>query len=313
VVFRSSPSPTNTPVRGSPPAAGRPAPASSSAAAAVWSIRSCCGSISSSSFGGMRNRSSGTVRRSTKYPGGQSRSAWPQPFRFGAGAGRSPPPRTCSWNLRRSSHGPKWVAIPTTATGSGGGSDNPSPVATAFRGNGVKSSVWPTNSSSKRWAFTPPNPNPLTAARRGSPGRGFSHGSASRSTRNGPPSYFKPGPGARKFACGGRTLLANARSTLATAAAPAPVRRCPTVDFTDPIVHCPGTQPSAPHSSRRLSNSTASPTGVPVAWHSIRSTSAGRHPACVYAARIARSCPSRSGASRFPRMSLDSPAPAMTA
>ncbi len=51
------------------------------------------------------------------------------------------------------------------------------------------------------------------------------------------------------------------------------------MDFTEPMTHCPGAHPLSPHSSRRLSNSTASPTGVPVAWHSIRSTSCGCHPA----------------------------------
>ena len=35
-----------------------------------------------------------------------------------------------------------------------------------------------------------------------------------------------------------------------------------------------------PQSDLRLSISTASPTGVPVAWHSIRSTSPGLQPAC---------------------------------
>ena len=42
----------------------------------------------------------------------------------------------------------------------------------------------------------------------------------------------------------------------------------------------PGDAASSFQSSARLANSTASPTGVPVAWHSIRSTSDGRQPAC---------------------------------
>ena len=99
---------------------------------------------------------------------------------------------------------------------------------------------------------------------------------------------------------------------MTSAAAPAPVSRWPTVDLTDPMTHCPGFQPSSPHSSLRLSNSTASPTGVPVAWHSIRSGKFGFHPARLYAERIARSWPSLAGASRLPCMSFDTPAPHKT-
>ena len=63
------------------------------------------------------------------------------------------------------------------------------------------------------------------------------------------------------------TVSPSARSRI-SAAAPAAVRRWPMFDFTEPITHCPGVHPSSPQSILRLSSSTASPTGVPVAWHS---------------------------------------------
>ena len=146
----------------------------------------------------------------------------------------------------------------------------------------------PVHSSISRWAFTPPKPKPLTAARRGSSGARRFHRSGRVSTLNGPSAYRSPAAGSAKFACGGSVSAFIASSTFVSAAAPAPVSRWPTVDFTEPIVHCPGDHPDSPHSSRRLSNSTASPTGVPVAWHSINSASCGFHPARAYAARIAR-------------------------
>ena len=63
-------------------------------------------------------------------------------------------------------------------------------------------------------------------------------------------------------------------------APPAPVSRCPTFDFTVPNTQRCGLPVSSRHSVWRLSSSTPSPTGVPVAWHSMRSTSPGRQPAC---------------------------------
>ncbi len=62
-----------------------------------------------------------------------------------------------------------------------------------------------------------------------------------------------------------------------------------------------------------LRTSTASPTGVPVAWHSTSETVSGATPAAAYASPIARSCPSWAGLSRpRPRPSLDSPMPRIT-
>ncbi len=158
----------------------------------------------------------------------------------------------------------------------------------------------------------PPKPNALTAARRGSrpPRRG--QGRAASRTVNGLSSSPAPAGGVRKLAVGGSVACSSASSTLSSPAAPAPVSRWPTLAFTAPSAHCPGRHGSPAHSSLRLDSSMPSPTGVPVAWHSIRSTSAGRQPACRYAARIARNWPSRAGASRPPPRSFDRPMPRMT-
>ena len=64
-MFGSRLTPTYTPVRS--PSAGRDR-VSSSASAATCSMSVCCGSISSSSFGGMRKRANGTVRDSIGDP-----------------------------------------------------------------------------------------------------------------------------------------------------------------------------------------------------------------------------------------------------
>nr|WP_242515865.1 hypothetical protein [Sorangium cellulosum] len=68
-----------------------------------------------------------------------------------------------------------------------------------------------------------------------------------------------------------------------------------------------------PNTSVSVAISVASPSGVPVAWHSSSETSPGSTPAIAYAARIARSWPSTAGASRpRPRPSFDSPTPRIT-
>jgi hypothetical protein len=122
----------------------------------------------------------------------------------------------------------------------------------------------------------PPKPNALTAARLGCPGPRRGHGLGWRSTSNGEPAIPSPGAGLSKFAVGGSVPLCSANSALVTAAAPAAVSRCPTVDFTEPITPRPA-PPNPSHKVFRLANSTASPTGVPVAWHSTISTSEGDH------------------------------------
>ena len=81
------------------------------------SMSNCCGSVSSSSFGGMRNRSMGNVQFVDVEAGGHG-CGRPAPSRSPSAAvrprrrrGRAP------GTSRRSSHGPKCAAIPTTAIG----------------------------------------------------------------------------------------------------------------------------------------------------------------------------------------------------
>ena len=164
-------------------------------------------------------------------------------------------------------------------------------------------------SSSRTWALVPPKPNPLTAARRGRARSG--QASACVGTRRSVPARSTLGLSRSKLAIGGITPRLIASTVLISAAAPAPVSRCPTLALTAP--RYAGPAGSVPRSWARLVSSTTSPTGVPVAWHSIRSTSPGCQSAPRYADCIDRSCPSVLGASRLPSTSLDSPTPRTTA
>jgi hypothetical protein len=150
----------------------------------------------------------------------------------------------------------------------------------------------------------PPNPNALTAATRG-PFDG--HASSAASRRNG--ESRSASIGASVPIIGGRRPAANAPNTLIIAATPATVTRCPRFDLSDPI----GSSSHPANTSIIDRTSVASPTGVPVAWHSISDTSEGRRSAASYASRIARTCPASSGA-RNPRPlpSFDSPIPRIT-
>jgi hypothetical protein len=74
---------------------------------------------------------------------------------------------------------------------------------------------------------------------------------------------------------GGRTPAFMAASTFSSAAMPATVIRCPRFDFTDPI----GTSRQPANIAALLRISVASPTAVPVAWHSSSETSDGCRPA----------------------------------
>ncbi len=124
----------------------------------------------------------------------------------------------------------------------------------------------------------PPKPKALTAARRGRPGARGSQGSAADSTRRPPSAGIVPGAGSRKFAVGGRTPRPMARRTFMSPAAPAPVRRWPTLDLTEPTTQG---EDAPALSSRRERISSPSPTGVPVAWHSTRSGSPASQPAAA--------------------------------
>ncbi len=159
----------------------------------------------------------------------------------------------------------------------------------------------------------PPKPKPLIAARRGSFSPRRIHGSFWRKTRNGLPSRAIFGPGWRKFDVCGNTPRSMASRVLIKLAPPAAVSRWPMLAFTAPSTHWPGRLATPRQSSARLANSTASPTGVPVAWHSIKSTWSGDQPAWRYARRNARNWPSELGESKLPSRSLDRPMPRIIA
>ncbi len=229
------------------------------ASAATRSISDCWGSISASSLGGMRNwpigNSSERMRRSSGRPSGpedqssESLAAFQRP-ELGGDADDGD---------RRGLAG-----SPRGASTADVGDDRPAG----------------THSSISTWALMPPKPNPLMAARRGRPECRAGHGSARVRTRNGLSSSPSCGLDRSKFAVGGRVRCFSAIRTLSRPAAPAAVSAWPMFALTEPITHWPARQPASPQSALRLATSTASPRGVPVAWHSIRSTSSGRQPAC---------------------------------
>ena len=133
-------------------------------------------------------------------------------------------------------------------------------------------------SSKSRCALTPPKPKPLSATRLGTSGALRFQGLASVGKRNGdgPVSSAK---GSGLAEAGGMTPWASAERALERPGVPAAVSRWPTTPLTDPRAHRPAGPSSPRQSSWRLSNSMASPTGVPVAWHSIQSTMPGDQPA----------------------------------
>ena len=136
VLFRSRAMPIKTPVD---ELLSRSHPALCSASAAVCSMSSCCGSISSISRGGIRKRLAGSVTSSIVKPANgvaSSLSVWNhllsdapcQPF-GGVGTAAVSPPSTRSWNARSDCHWPKRASMPTTAMAScfscgGRGTDN---------------------------------------------------------------------------------------------------------------------------------------------------------------------------------------------
>ena len=185
-------------------------------------------------------------------------------------------------NASRFCQCPTRTAIPTTAIGSCGVADcagstegagrgvaTPFPVCT---GCGIHSSI-------NKWALMPPNPKPLIAARRGTFAARRCHGWPALRIENGLPAKCTLPDGVSKFATGGRQSCCKASSVLISPALPAAVSRCPIFDLTALSTHWPSRQSVPCHKRARLSNSTASPTGVPVAWHSIRSTRSGDQPA----------------------------------
>ena len=161
-------------------------------------------------------------------------------------------------------------------------------------------------SSRTMWKFVPPNPNALTAARRGSPSC-FGNSRASRGTWKLPNSI--PGFGFSKCRLGGMTFSRSAKLALSSPAAPAAALRWPMFDFTDPSA----TGPSAPNVSCRHCTSTTSPTFVDVPWPSTIPHVRGDSPAAFHARSMASFWPSGLGAVRpLPLPSLEAPTARIT-
>ena len=163
--------------------ADRPSERRASASDATCSISDCCGSISPSSFG--RNPKlidpkfevvdeEAGKRAMFPGPGDETRGFRGFPTSLCGGDAaicRSPSDHALPKAGTIRSSGPKWAATPTIAIGRAGRSARePKPAGTRRRAAAGGASGAATHSSIKTWALMPPNPNPLTAARRGCPG-----------------------------------------------------------------------------------------------------------------------------------------------
>ena len=203
-------------------------------------MSNCCGSVSSSSFGGMRKRSIGMCELlDRRSPAGDGSLASPQPFAFGVGSTASPSEDVL---LKRRACRPTGRSAPPARRSRSASRTSTRPRTARICLLGAAA---PVHSSSNRWAFTPPKPKPLTAAPRARRRAGPTAPAAAAPGTARPRSAARR-PARAKFACGGSVPAFIASSTFATAAAPAPVSRCPTVDFTEPIAHCPAPSPIRP-------------------------------------------------------------------
>ena len=105
------------------------------------------------------------------------------------------------------------------------------------------------------WALMPPKPKALTAALRGISAWRETHSAASVWTLKG---LWNKGlflVGSLKLFDGGSLLFFNASNTLSVPAAPAPVKRCPMLDFTEPMGQIPVWAAMSSHKVARLLNS----------------------------------------------------------
>ena len=165
-------------------------------------------------------------------------------------------------------------------------------------------------SSIATWKLVPPNPKAETLARRILPS---GHASALVITRNGHFVQSTIGLGVSKFTEGGKTLLYKANEVLIRAAIPAAALACPIWLFTLPKPMVPGLA-YGPNNSVNASNSTASPTRVPVPCASTKLTSAGVYSTCSKAFSTAIFCPLGLGAViPFPFPSEEAPTARITA
>ncbi len=165
-------------------------------------------------------------------------------------------------------------------------------------------------SSIATWKFVPPNPKADTLARRIFPS---GQASALVMTRNGHLAQSTMGLGVSKFTEGGNTLWYKASVVLINAAIPAAALAWPIWLLTLPKPMLPGLA-YGPNSSVRASNSTASPTRVPVPCASTRPISTGVYSTCSKAFSTAIFCPLGLGAViPLPFPSEDAPTARITA
>ena len=180
---------------------------------------------------------------------------------FGSVIAPSPPLYTARSSSFRSLSSPKRAAIPTIASGATGIARQRAGPGAARRFDAVG-----LYSSKTAWAFVWPKPK------------------AERPARLRPPLFEQSGHGQFStrtcgiigrvsFGVAGITPLFIESSTFVAPAKPAATSVCPKLPFVEPIFgwnafgsSLPST--SAPKTLRRHSSSTASPCGVPVAWHS---------------------------------------------
>jgi hypothetical protein len=107
-------------------------------------------------------------------------------------------------------------------------------------------------------ALVPPTPSALTPARLGL----AVHSRRSVVSVNGLPSSWSAGFGSDRLIVGASSPCRSISATLIRPAIPAQLSRCPTFGFTEPSAHEPAGTPAK--ASRSASNSTGSPSAVPV-------------------------------------------------
>ena len=137
-------------------------------------------------------------------------------------------------------------------------------------------------SDRRTWALVPEIPKELTPATRSRGPRG--HGRGAVGTRRASPRSSR-GLGWVKCRCCGMVSWASARVALRTPAIPAPASRWPMLVLTEAITQG-AARPGRPNSSRRVSTSIGSPSGVPVPWASMWSTASAVRSASARARRI---------------------------
>ena len=223
---------------------------SNNASRAACKIASCCGSVCVKSRGGKRS------------PVNSSASSVIVPLP--SGPRKEVLEKKASLSCARFAAVPAIAPMPTTAMAS----------LTVLASFASALSLSSKSCSDKiKCALLPPKPNAEIAAMRTLCPAISGQGSAFSSTRNG-----EPRRALVKFSVcklGGRVAARIASITLIMPAAPAAVIKCPRFDFNEAI----GRFLTSLNTAALLRISVASPTEVPVAWHSSNDTAAGSKPA----------------------------------